>query len=114
MDKLYIGDIPSDFKYAVFSNDYVTLYNKNGVRNETIPFYRIYFNAPGFFYSTGSTTVGNTTQYYQELNVTDDIMYRKDYVDIVTVSFIFMFGIVLLFNLVTSVFKSGGLLGGLL
>ena len=49
MDTLYIGDIPKEYCYAVFSNDYVTLYNKPVLHNETVDFYRIYFNAPRFF-----------------------------------------------------------------
>lgn len=48
MDTLFIGDIPTTYKYAQFSNDYITLYDKSSFRNETANFYRIYYNAPRF------------------------------------------------------------------
>lgn len=67
----------------------------------------------GFFYSKGSQTFGNTTTYFQEIPVSKEMGYRKDFSGIVVSSFVFIFGIVVLFNLVSSMFKKGGLLGGL-
>lgn len=114
MDTLYIGDIPSSYKYAQFSNDYVTLYDKPSFRNETATYYRIYFNTNGFFYSSGTQTFGNTTSYYTEVPVSNSVLYREDFGTICSVSFFMIFGIVFLVNIVTSMFKKGGLLGGLL
>lgn len=114
MDELYIGDIPITYKYAQFSNDYVTLYNKATFVNETTTYYRIYFNAPGFFYSTGTQSFGYTSSTFQEIPVTNNFLHRSDISQIFVVSFIIIFALVVLINMVTSVFKKGGVLGGLL
>lgn len=114
MDKLYIGDIPLNYKYAQFGSNYITLYSKSTGRNETLDFYRIYTNNNGFYYSVGSTTFGNTTTSFQEIDVTDNFLYRTDVADIFSVSFFCILLFVFLLNLVTSVFKKGGVLGGLL
>lgn len=113
MDVLYIGSIPSQYHYAVWGNDYVTLYNRPTAQNITLPYYRIYFNAPGFYYSQGTTTVGQQTQTYQDISVSDKWVYRKDSVNILLFSFIVVLSSVWLINLFTSVFKKGGVLGGL-
>jgi len=116
MDTLYIGDIPKEYCYAVFSNNYVDLYNTNNfVIDRTYPYFRIYLTYDEFLYSQGTSTPSRynsivTTQ----INVSNDIIYRRDFDKICSVTFIICFGIVLIFNIVTSVFKKGGLLGGLL
>lgn len=115
MDKLYVGDIPLDYKYAVFSNGYITLYNQPSAHNETLNYYRIYTSNNGFYYSTGSQNFGsyNTTT-FQPVEVTDNYLYRTDIDGIVLISFIFcIFGIFLI-NIITSTVKKGGVFGGLL
>ena len=115
MDKLYTGDIPKDYKYAVITNDYIRLYNKPYGRDETLDFYQIHNNDSGFFYSYGTQSFSTyNTTYFTELSVTDNIVYRKDFDKITVVSFIFILGLLFLVNLVTSVFKQNGILGGLL
>lgn len=116
MDTLYIGDIPNEYCYAVFSSDYVTLYNTNSFTTGSYDYYRIWFNSPGFFYTTGTTTINNnystiTTQY---VDVTDNFLYRSDISDIVVCSFVIVLGFIFCVNIFTSFFKSGGVLGGLL
>lgn len=113
MDTLYIGDIPSDYHYAVFSNDYVTLYRVPTAQNTDLDYYRIYFNYDGFFYSTGTTHVNNFTT-YQDISVTDSFWYRPDISNIVQTSFLLFFMIIFVFNLITSFVRRGGILGGLL
>lgn len=113
MDTLYIGDIPLNYKYAVFSNGYITLYNKPSARNETLVYYRIYTTNNGFFYSSGSQNFGTTTSYFTEVNVSDNIVYRSDIDSIFIMSFLLViFGLFLL-NLITSCIRKGGVLGGL-
>lgn len=114
MDVLYTGSIPSEFHYAVWGSDYVTLYNRPSAQNITLPYYRIYFNAPGFYYSEGSTQFSqyNTTT-FQNIEVTDKWYYRKDNLNILMFTFIICLSTIWLVNVFTSIFKKGGLLGGL-
>lgn len=114
MDTLYIGDIPSDYHYAVFSNDYVRLYRVPSAQNQTVDYYQIYTNYDGFFYSTGSQTVGNTRTYYTDISVSNYWMYRSDIDKIFTVCFIIVLMFIFCFNLITSCIKKGGVFGGLL
>ena len=114
MDTLYTGDIPQDFKYAVFSNDYITLYNQPQGNNETLPYYRIYKNYDNFMYSQGTTDFRYTTTQFTEVKVSDNWLYRTDIDKIFLVSFLFILLFIFVFNIVTSVFKKGGVFGGLL
>lgn len=113
MDTLYIGDIPSDYHFAAFSNGYITLYNKQNGRNETLSYYRVYTNNNGFYYSEGEQSFGNNTTNFTEINVSNDWMYRNDIDKIFTVCFIIFFMFIFVFNIVTSIFKKGGVFGGL-
>lgn len=115
MDKIYIGDIPSNYHYAIFSNYYIDLYDRPTLTNGTFTFYRIYLYDNQFAYSVGAQTYN---QYYTttatDVEVTDNIRYRRDFPDIVQTIFIYCFLLVFLLNLVTSSIKKGGMLGGLL
>lgn len=114
MDTLYIGDIPSEYKYAVFSSDYITLYNQPSGYNETLPYYRIY-DKEGFYYSQGTQSFSqyNPTT-FTEIKVSNDWLYRQDIDKIFIVCFIIFFMFIFVFNIVTSIFKKGGVFGGLL
>lgn len=115
MDTLYIGDIPKDYHYALFGNGYIDLYNTNVLHNNIYNYYRVYTNAGGFYYELRSTSVGQyTTTYTQNINVSDKNYYRFDFVNtLVMTCIITLFG-VWLFNILTSIIRKGGLLGGLL
>lgn len=115
MDTLYIGDIPSEFQYAIFNNGYIDLYNTNVLHNNTYQSYRIFTNVNGFYYEPRSVTVGQyTTTYTRQINVSDKTVYRQDFPSILFMTLVIsVFGI-WLFNLITSVIRKGGLLGGLL
>lgn len=116
MDTLYIGDIPEEYHYAVFNNGYITLYNTDSFRsNKEYPYYRIYTNLGGFYYVEGQSIFNNySTIDVQEINVSNNWLYRQDIDSIFIVVFIICFLFVFLFNIVTSVFKKGGVFGGLL
>lgn len=114
MDTLYIGDIPETYHYAVFSNGYITLYNKAGAQNETLPYYRIYTTNNGFYYSSGTTNFGYTTTTFQNINVSKNWLYRSDIDKIFLVCFIIFFMFLFTFNLITSSIKRGGVFGGLI
>ena len=115
MDTLYIGNIPSEYHYALFGNGYIDLFNTNVLHNNVYNYYRVFTNSGGFFYEYRSTSVSQyTTTYTQNINVTDNVCYRFDFVNVLTVTLIIaVFGI-WLFNLITSIIRKGGLLGGLL
>lgn len=115
MDKLYIGEISSDFHYAQFGNNYIDLFNKESAYNETLTYYRIYTNYQGFYYSVGTRSFGqyNYTN-FDNIEVSNEWVYRNDCDKIFVVVFICIIGWVWLLNLFTSVVKRGGLFGGLL
>lgn len=114
MDILYIGDIPSEYHFAIFNNGYIDLYNTNVLHNNTYTRYRVYTNCDGFYYSVDSVNVGQyTTTYTTDITVSDNAVYRQDFDSIVVVTFIIaLFGVWLL-NLITSLIRKGGILGGL-
>lgn len=114
MDTLYIGDIPSEYHFAIFNNGYIDLYNTNILHNGTYNYYRIFTNAGGFFYEQRVATVGQyTTTYTNDINVSNNNVYRFDFCNtLVMTCIITLFG-VWLFNLITSIIRKGGLLGGL-
>lgn len=115
MDTLYIGDIPQEYHYAIFNNGYIDLYNTNILHNNTYTRYRVFTNAGGFFYDVSSVQVGNyTTTYTTDINVSNEPVYRFDYPNILVMTCIFVLFGVWLFNLITSLIRKGGLLGGLL
>ena len=114
MDILYIGDIPKEFHYAIFSDNHVDLYNQNIAQNIDLPYYRIYYNSPNFVYSRGISHFGsyNATT-FQNIEVTDKWYYRKDCLNILLFTCIIFVATIWLVNLFTSIFKKGGLLSGL-
>lgn len=114
MDKLYIGDIPKDYHYAIFSDNHIDLYNQNIAQNVDLPFYRIYYNSPGFIYSQGTTHFGayNSTT-FQNIEVTDKWYYRKDCLNILIFTISIVVATIWFVNIFTSIFKKGGLLSGL-
>lgn len=115
MDTLYIGDIPANYHFALFNNGYIDLYNTDTLYNGNYDFYRVYTNAGGFYYRHFTTSYGSyNTTYAENINVTDNVCYRFDFCNIMVMTLIFtLFGIYL-FNIMTSLIRKGGVLGGLL
>ena len=114
MDTIYIGDIPAEFHFARFGSDYIDLFNTDTlVNNQTYIYYRIYMYDNLFTYSVGSTSGSYHSQTLQNVNVSDNKVYRRDFGDIcIMVALMVGFGVWLL-NLMTSIFRKGGVLGGL-
>lgn len=113
MDTLYIGDIPSDYRYASFSGNYITLYNNSTGHNNTLHYYRVYTTNNGFFYSQGDQTFGQNYNYFTAINVSNNWMYRNDIDKIFIVCLCVFIMFLFCFNLITSCFKKGGVFGGL-
>lgn len=113
MDTLYIADIPQEYHFAIFGNNYIDLYNTQNLTG-TLNFYRVYLYNNAFYYEQ---RVANYNQYNTtiatEINVSSDRIYRRDYPSIMFMSATFILFLAILVNLITSVFKKGGLLGGL-
>lgn len=114
MDTLYIGDIPQEFHYAIFNNGYIDLYNTDTLHNNTYTRYRVYTNVKGFFYDVSTVNVGNyTTTYTTNIKVSSEVVYRSDFSNILFLTLAFTVIGIWLFNLITSLIRKGGLLGGL-
>ena len=114
MDTLYTGDIPKDYHYALFNNGYIDLYNTDRLHDGTYTFYRVYTNAGGFYYRTYQQTYNQyNTIYAQDINVTANKCYRQDFPSILFMTICFALVGIWLFNLITSLIRKGGLLGGL-
>lgn len=115
MDAVFIGNsIPAEYHYAIFGNGYIDLYKYPELRNDTYDFYRIYTNTGGFYYSHNEQRYGLTTTYTTLVGVSDKWYYRTDRLSILMFLFVITLCSIWLVNLFTSVFKKGGLLGGLL
>lgn len=111
MDTLYVGNIPLNYKYAVFHEDYIDLFS-TPTPSSSSDFYRLFYFGKTLLYSheTINSYIGSTVS----INTTDYWLYRQDLADITFVSLVLIAMIVLVFNLVTSSFKKGGLFGDLL
>lgn len=115
MDTLYIGDIPKEYHYALFNNGYIDLYNTNVLHNNTYTYYRVFTNVGGFYYEQRQTTVSAyTTTYTNNIDISNKSVYRQDFDSIVVITFIICLFAIWLFNLITSIIRKGGVLGGLL
>lgn len=114
MDVIYSGDIPKDYKYARFGNYYIDLFKQPNLQGE-LDYYRIYLYDNLFEYDHLFQTF-NQYNYStaKQVEVTDDFHYRRDLPSICFLSIVEICVILIIFNLVTSVFKKGGLLHGLL
>lgn len=117
MDKIYIGDIPDNYQYAQFGSNYIDLYNTSELHaNNTYDYYRVYLYDNQFLYTTGFNQRGSysTTAYLQQVPVTNDIRYRRDFNNILVMVFIYLIIGLWLLNLMTSSFRKGGIFHGLL
>ena len=114
MDIIYIGDIPPEYHFARFGSDYIDLFNTDILTgNQDYTYYRIYMYDNLFEYSVGSTSGSYYSQTLQNVKVSNNKVYRRDFGDIVImVALMVGFGVWLL-NLMTSVIRKGGVLGGL-
>lgn len=114
MDTIYIGDIPTEFHYARFGSNYIDLFNTNQLfNNHLYTYYRIYMYDNLFEYDVRSQEGSYYNETLQDVSVSQSKVYRRDFGDIcIIVTLMVGFGIWLL-NLMTSVIRKGGVLGGL-
>lgn len=117
MDKLYVGDIPSQFHYARYNNNYIDLYDTDVLLpNNVYNYYRVYLYDNYFTYEQLSTSTGAyySSNYLNDIKTTDNVIYRRDFPNIIVMTFILCLFGVWLFNAITSLINKGGVLGGLL
>lgn len=117
--KIYIPEgIAEQYKYIVPSSGYYDLYNTNYLQpNSSYIYYRFYDNLDQDAYITLERTTNNYNYGYLtciETEVSHEYIYRNDYNEIVCTSAILILGIVVLFNIITSIIRKGGLFSGLL
>lgn len=114
MDTLYIGDIPSQYHYARFSNNYIELYDRQNLSG-TLTGYRVYLYDNYFAYDMVTTQFGTYNTYTgKDIPVSNNIWYRRDMPYICLETFVLIIFFIFIFNIVTSVFRKGGVFGGLL
>lgn len=114
-DKIYIGDeIPDGYIYGNITDTYIELFNKPTFQNETATCYRIYYRySDNLVVETTRTFSNYNSTTYPEVPVSRDVFDRPHFANIVVIVFcLSLFGVWLV-NLVTSIIKRGGLLGGL-
>lgn len=105
-------EIPNDYKFIDIHTDYVDFYNTdNIVTGQDYSIYRVYKDNEDLFININNTAY-NTINLI-EVNTTDNYIYRKDYKDILFVSFIYFLLIIFIINIITSIVKRNGVLGGL-
>ena len=114
-DKIYVGsDIPAEYHWARFSNNYIDLY-KNEHLTGTQDYYRIYLYDNLFMYDHLQTTY---TQYNETIatfvDTTDNVLYRRDLPSICFLSLVEIMIILIVCNMITRVFKKGGIFNGML
>lgn len=114
MDTIYIGDIPEQFHYARFGNYYIDLFDTNHLNNnQTYSYYRVYLYDNLFEYELKTQQGGYYSEILQDVSVSQNKVYRRDFGDICIIVALFVgFGVWLL-NLMTSIIRKGGVLGGL-
>lgn len=115
MDTIYIGDIPEEYHFARFGSNYIDLFNTNELsNNRTYTYYRVYLYDNLFEYDVRSQEGSYYHETLQDVKVSQDKVYRRDFGDIcIIIAIMVGFGIWLL-NLMTSLIRKGGVLGGLL
>lgn len=118
MSKFYVPQgIGSDYKYIVPSGDYYDLYNTTYINpNESVQYYRFYNSIDVDLYTTNYRTAGytGTILNYIEIEPTSDYWCRPDYPSILECVLILTLGFLFLINVFTSLFRKGGLFGGII
>lgn len=114
-DKIYVPDsIPQDYVYGEITRDYVDLYNKSSFRDETVIYYRIYYNYSSGLVQERTRTFSSYKTTFAELPTSREVFDRPDFCNILScVFFVCIFGI-LLFNIITCFVRKGGLFNDLL
>lgn len=115
MDILYTGDIPEEFYFADFHENYIDLYDRQKASSgetDTLPYYRLYFYNGKLFYTQDSLTTDTATNFIP-IKTSNKWYDRPDCLNILMFTLVISVATIWITNIFTSVFKRGGLLGGL-
>ena len=116
-DKIFSSDVPKDFNFLLITNTGYKLYKTDTfVEGEEYEYYEFFTSISSNTYVHGWDNPTNFSQFVEvhQVEITDDVFYRSDIHDIVGTTFIFVIGFIFLINLITSMIRKNGLLGGLL
>lgn len=111
MATFYIpDDVPNNYKYLVrINSNYYELSNVPYVnQNSSYNFVRIY-NNNDYYTEFYQSQTGYNTLNFKEVSVSNDFLCRNDIDKIMVVSFVIIYFIIFLCNIVTRVVKRGGL-----
>lgn len=111
MDTLYTGKIPKEYKYIYLQDGYIYLFNKPFADNELVDCYKI-DNSNGFLYCY-STFEATGLINFEKVNVSSKHYYRTDYTNILFCSCMLAVVFIFICNIVTSLYRKGGVLSGL-
>ena len=115
--KIYVPEeIPEEFQYmGNITSTYFDLYDKSNIQGTSGTYYRIYYAfEPDYWQSYSYQSSQYTSTNYQTIERTDSFLARPDNYKIITCGFCIIFLIIFLINIMTSIIKKGGVLGGLL
>lgn len=113
--KIYCSsDIPSDYIYlGNFTDTYFDLYNTNNPQGQTVDYYRVYYSYDDTQYLIRSQSYSNYQSYdFPIIERTDSMFSSYNNLKIFSISFIIIFSIIFISNIVTSIFKRGGVFSG--
>ena len=116
-DKVFSSDIPKEFCYFLATPTGYKLYNTNNfVEGEVYEYYEFFTTITSNTYVHAWDSPSNISQSVQavKVEVTNDIFCRSDIHEIIGTTFIFVLGFIFLINIITSIVRRNGLLGGLL
>ena len=103
------------YKYIRVGSNYIDFFNKSIAQNETLTYYRQYYDySPDLVIQRQETFGQYNTTYFTEVVTNHNIMARNDVGDIFICVGFSIIAIIFTINFVTSIIKKGGLLGGLL
>ena len=118
MAKFYVPDtVPLNYNYALINNNYIDFYNKNTFYNESATFYRVWYNISPDTVEVKNRSFGGYNQTVLDttnFDLTYDYWYRKDMPNILTSALVLSVFFIFTLNVITSIIRKGGILGGLL
>lgn len=112
MDTLYTGKIPKTYKYIYLKDNYIYLFDVPQIDNDTLNCYKI--DNKGQFLYCYDTFTSNSLINFQEVTVTDKHYYRTDFPSVLFCSLCIALVFIFILNCITSIYRRGGVLGGLL
>lgn len=107
MDVFRPAEIPADYTFLYFTNDYIDFYNVADANNRNVEYYRYFYKIPALEHK--SRWVGNYSTHLGDYHkTTDSIIYSPYFMNILIVSFIIIVFVLFVFNQLSCIVKRGG------